>query len=295
MRGIFDIVAREAGGQHARISWEQVLALGADRGHIERWLADGRLHQVHHGVYAIGHPGRSVEGDYMASVLACGDGAVLSCAAATYTLKLRPGAPPPAEVTVPTTAGRARPGIVIHRVKFLHPYDVSDLDGIPITTVPRTLLDMAPRLTTVKLARACHQAWVRHETRPEWIEACIERNPNKPGAKKLRAALGSDATLSLLEDGFLALLRKHGFRKPRTNIDVRGDKVDTGFAGAGCHWPDRGLTVELLSYRFHASRQAFEADVARRRRSNHLAFTWGDVFEREAQTIAELRAVYASS
>ena len=56
-----------------------------------------------------------------------------------------------------------------------------------------------------------------------------------------------------------------------------------------------GLTVELLSYRFHASRQAFEADVARRRRSNHLAFTWGDVFERGAQTIAELRAAYASS
>ena len=92
----------------------------------------------------------------------------------------------------------------------------------------------------------------------------------------------------MLEDGFLALLRKHGIPLPRTNIDVAGDKVD-------CHWPDRGLTVELLGYRFHASRHAFEADVARRRRSNHIAFTWGDVFERGAQTIAELRAVYASS
>ena len=132
---------------------------------------------------------------------------------------------------------------------------------------------MAPRLTPAQLARACHEAWVRHRTRPGWIEACIERNPTKPGAAKLRAALGADVTLSRLEDGFLALLREHGIPQPRTNIDVRGDKVD-------CHWPERGLTVELLSYRFHASRQAFEADVARRRRSSHIAFTWGDVFER---------------
>ena len=266
-----------------------MLALGAKKWHIEQWLEDGRLHRVHHGVYSIGHPGRSVDGAYMASVLACGAGAVLSCAAATFKLRLLPARrPPPPEVTVPTTAGRKRPGIVVHRVKVLHDLDRSIYDDIPITTVPRTLLDIAPRLTLAQLTRACHEGWVRHNTRPEWIEACIERNPGKPGAKKLRAALGSDATLSVLEDGFLALLRRHGIPRPRTNIDVAGDKVD-------CHWPDLGLTVELLSYRFHASRHAFEADVARRRRSNHVAFTRGDVFEREAQTIAELRAVYASS
>jgi len=196
---------------------------------------------------------------------------------------------------VPTTAGRSRPQIVIHRVRHLDSLDVSVYDDIPITTVPRTLLDMAPRLTHAQLVRACHEAWVRHETRPEYIQACIERNPRKPGAAKLRAALGSDATLSVLEDAFLALLRRSGIPRPRTNVDVGGDKVDTGFAGTGCHWPDRGLTVELLSYRFHASRRAFEADVARRRRSSHLAFTWGDVIERPQQAIAELRAVYASS
>ncbi len=62
-----------------------------------------------------------------------------------------------------------------------------------------------------------------------------------------------------------------------------GDKVD-------CHWPGHGLTVELLGYRFHATRQAFEADVARRRRSNHIAYTYGDVFERAGGTAAELVA-----
>jgi hypothetical protein len=69
---------------------------------------------------------------------------------------------------------------------------------------------------------------------------------------------------------------------PRTNVDHRGDKVD-------CRWPHHDLTVELLSYRFHATRRAFEADVARRRRSNHLAYTYGDVFDRAAATAAELR------
>lgn len=288
MRGQYAIAVRLAGRRHQRVTRRELLAEGIDRKRIDRWVADGRLIVVHRGVYAVGHPGSSVEGNYMASVFACGEGAVLSCAAATHKLKLLPGRAPRPEVTVPTTAGRSRPGIVIHRVKLLHKLDVSVYDDIPITTVPRTLLDMAPRLTPAQLARACHEAWVRHETLPEWVEACIERNPRKPGAAKLRAALGSDATLSVLEDAFLALLRRSGIPRPRTNVDVGGDKVD-------CHWPDRGLTVELLSYRFHASRRAFEADVARRRRSNHLAFTWGDVFERPEQTIAELRAVYASS
>jgi hypothetical protein len=283
MRGLFDKTARIAERRHGRITTEQLIEAGVDHRRIERWVADGRLRPVHRGVYAVGHQAPSVLGDYMAAVLACGAGAVLSHRAAAYLLKLLPGGPPPPEVTVPTLAGRARPGIVIHRVKSLHPLDVSELDAIPITTAPRTLLDLAPSLDPAQLTRACHEAWVRHETRPEWIAACIDRNPGKKGGAKLRAALGSDATLSKLEDRFLALLREHGLPAPRTNVGHRGDKVD-------CHWPARGLTVELLSYRFHASRQAFEADVARRRRSNHLAFTWGDVFDRPDQTIAELTA-----
>ena len=134
----------------------------------------------------------------------------------------------------------------------------------------------------------CHEAWIHHRTTPRDIEACIARNPSKKGAAKLRRALGSDITLSDLEDGFLALLRAHGLPLPRTNIDRHGDKVD-------CHWPRQGLTVELLSYGFHASRHAFELDVARRRRSNHVAYTYGDVFERGRATVADLRRRLAIS
>jgi hypothetical protein len=281
MRELFAIVAGKAATQHGCVSTRDLREAGVDKACTGRWLADGRLHRMHHGVYAVGHPGRTTLGDCLAAVLACGEGAVLSHAPAAHLLKLRRGATPPPEVTVPTLGGRRRPGIVIHRVRSLPAGDDFELDGIPITTVPRTLLDLAPALRPEELARACHEAWVHHRTRPHHVEACITRNPRKPGAAKLRRALGADVTLSELEAGFLRLLRAHGLPLPRTNIDLRGDKVD-------CHWPQFGLTIELLSYRFHATRAAFEQDVARRRRSNHVAYTYGDVFERPAQTVADV-------
>ena len=224
---------------------------------------------------------QTMHADYMAAVLASGEGAAPSHAAAGHLLQVIPRKRAPApEVTVPTTAGRARPGITVHRVRALPVLDVSTVDGMRVTTVPRVLLDMAPRLSSAELTRACHEAWIRR-TRPEDVLACIERNPHKPGAAKLLHALGGDVTLSVLEDRFVALLRAHRLPPPRTNVDEAGDKVD-------CHWPDLDLTIELQSYRFHASRRAFEADIARRRRSNHVAFTYGDVVERPAQTIREL-------
>jgi hypothetical protein len=263
------------------VSRAQLLEAGIDAKQIDRWLADGRLRLVHRGVYAVGHEAPTVRADYMAAVLACGAGAVLSHRAAAYVMRLLRGAPPPPEVTVPTTAGLERPGIRIHRVKRLNHLDTSTLDGIPITNVPRTLLDLAPRETPRNLTRMCHEAWIHHDTGPEHVGVTIGRNPHKPGAAKLRRAQGADVLLSELEQGFQALLRRHGLPAARTNIDVKGDKVD-------CHWPDLNLTVELHSWRYHATRHAFEADLARRRRSNHIAFSYGDVFERPQQTAAEL-------
>lgn len=259
------------------------MELGVDRRRIQRWVTDGRLRRVHHGVYALGHTAPSLRADYAAAVLAGGAGAVLSHGAAAHLLGVLRGTPPPPEITVPTRAGRARPGIVVHRVATLHRLDVAVFEDIPVTIVPRILLDIAPRTDPARLTRACHEAWVRHGTTPRHVEACIARNRTKHGARKLRTALGGRVTLSDLEDGFLELLRKHGLPQPRTNVDRRGDKVD-------CHWPQLDLTVELLSFRYHATRAAFETDLARRRRSQHLAFSYGDVFERGPQTIRELVA-----
>ena len=264
------------------MSWQQLVDAAVHRHTIQDWLEGGRLHRVHHGVYAVGHVAANVHADYMAAVLACGCGAVLSHRPAAWLLRLLSGDAPAPEVTVPTTAGRRRPGIVVHRVRTIDSLDVSTFERIPITIVPRVLLDLAMTTSAPELARACHQSWVHHRTTPHQVEACIARNQRKPGAARLRRALGADVTLSELEDRFLALLVEHRLPLPRTNIDRGGDKVD-------CHWPHQDLTVELLSYRFHASRQAFESDLARRRRSNHLAYAWGDVCERGSATIAELR------
>jgi hypothetical protein len=281
IRPIADRVAWIARGQHGRVTRTQLIAAGLDADRMKRWIAAGRLRRVHRGVYAVGHEAPSVHADYMAAVLASGGGAVLSHGSAAHLLRLIAGSPPRPEVTIPVSAGRTRPGVVVHR-SILHPLDVSKLDGIPITTVPRILLDLAPTLTSAQLTRACHEAWVRHDCGRDTVEACIARNPRKPGVAKLRRALGYDVTLSVLEDGFLDLLKRNGLPLPRTNIDHLGDKVD-------CHWPHLDLTVELLSYRYHATRRAFEDDVARRRRPGHVAYTYGDVFERGAATIAELR------
>lgn len=171
----------------------------------------------------------------MAAVLAGGEGAVLSHHAAAHLLRLLPGAAPPAQITVPTTAHRRRPGIVIHRTKTLHPLDIALFESIRVTTVPRVLLDLAPGLEPARLARACHEGWVHHGTSPRLVEACIARNPAKRGAAKLRraAGTGTDVTLSVLEDGFLALLREHGLPAPgRTSPSTATRSTATGRATA---------------------------------------------------------------
>jgi len=281
MGSLFVEVAVIASGQHGRVSHAQLIGAGVDRDRIRRWCADGRLRRVYRQVYAVGHAAPSPHAGLIAAVLACGRGAVVSHGSAGHALgilRLRPAMP---EISVPTPGGRRQKRILVHRNQTLVVPDTTTLHKIPMTSVPRILLDIAPSTSATELTRAGHEAWIRHGISPRHVEACIARNPTKKAAAKLRRALGCDVTLSELEEGFPRLLARHGLPLPRTNIDHAGDKVD-------CHWPRFGLTVELLSYRFHASRRAFEDDVARRRRSNHLAYTWGDVFERGGRTAAQL-------
>jgi hypothetical protein len=284
----FDAVARKAGRQHGRISHMQLLAAGVDRDRVKRWRADGRLRPVYRQVYAVGHEASFPLADLMAAVLACGEGARASHLSVLHARGVIKRAPPKPEVSVTSPGGRRQRGIAVHRRMSFPPGDTITFERIAMTTVARALLDVAPSLEPSALCRACHEAWVRCHVTPAQIEACIARNPKKPGAAKLRRAYGADATLSEMEAGFLQLLDRHGLPRPRTNIDLAGDRVD-------CHWPSHGLTIELHSYRFHATRWGYENDNARRRRSRHLPFTWGDVFERGDRTAAELRALLGAA
>ena len=169
--------------------------------------------------------------------------------AAAHLLGLLKGEAPPAEVI--TRTQRRIEGVTSHRSRILNARDATTFRGIPVTTVPRTLVDLAKYLSLDALARACHEAGVRYGTTPTAVEAVLARRPNSPGAKKLRRVVHGDVhvTLSKLEAHFLDLLRDAGLPLPVTNRPAGSRRVD-------CRWPEHGLTVELDGYRFHNSRHS---------------------------------------
>ncbi|MEA2349665.1 MAG: hypothetical protein QOG86_606 [Thermoleophilaceae bacterium] len=161
--------------------------------------------------------------------------------------------------------------------------------AIPVTSVPRTLVDLAAELSLDDLAVAFHEAGHRYGTTPRHIDAVLRDRRSPPGAHNLRLVLGREAhvLLSRLERAFMALLRKHDLPLPQTNVRVGVHRVDL-------HWPGYGLTIELDSYRFHNSRKAWEADRARERDARaseheHQRLTWYDVVEDPEPTVRYLR------
>jgi very-short-patch-repair endonuclease len=177
------------------------------------------------------------------------------------------------------------------RCRRIHPGDATTWRGIPVTTVPRTLVDLAAVLDEEQLARACHEAGVRHRTTPAQVEAVLARLPNSPGAGKLRRVLTGDVRVSLskLEARFLTQLRDQGLPLPVTNRVAGSRRVD-------CRWPERRLTVELDGYRYHNSRHSWELDrqrerEARRRGDEFRRYTYKDVFEEPGFMLNELRAL----
>jgi hypothetical protein len=194
-------------------------------------------------------------------------------------------------VTTPTE--RRVKGVATKRSARVCAKEATTFKGIPVTTVARALIDVAPRLPLDDLAYACHQAGVKHKTTPTHVTTALTRQPNAPGAANLKAILLGDfrLTLSKLEKRFLELLTEARLPLPRTNRNVDGRYID-------CRWPDHALTVELDSYTFHNSRHAWELDhrrerEARARGDDFRRFTYDDVFTRPAATVAELAPALA--
>jgi predicted transcriptional regulator of viral defense system len=288
VRSADEEIARVAGGQHGVITRRQLLAAGLDDAAVRRREAKGLLHRVHRGVYRVGHRAPSLEARYLAAVLACGEGAVLSGLAAAHLFGLVRGWLPPAEIS--SHSHRRVPGIAARRVR-LDRQDVTVYRGIPITTVPRTVVDLAARLGPAELARACHEAEVRHGVRAAAAQAALARRPTARGAAKLRAIFTGDAkvTLSYLERAFLTQLKEAWLPLPETNKKAGGHHVD-------CRWPEHRLTVELDRYRYHHTRHAWELDRRREREAHARGdgfrrFTYGDVVEDREPMLTELRAL----
>src|SRR4051794_5354725 len=149
---------------------------------VKHALATGRLHEVHRGVYAVGHRRLTQRGRWMAAVLAAGPGAVLSHRAAAALWGLRSGTA--VEISAPTRV--RRPGITAHGAT-IPPDERVILDGIPVTTVARTLLDLAAVVAKHELEAALHQAEYQQRTDLVSLDALVARYPHRRGIASLRA------------------------------------------------------------------------------------------------------------
>jgi very-short-patch-repair endonuclease len=286
-------LARSADDSHGVVTRPELLRAGVSVDEIKRRLRSGALIREYPGVYRVGHRAPSLEARYLAAVLACGEAALLCGRAAGYLFGALKGLAPPPEVMAPTR--RCVKAVKTRRSRSIDRRDATTFRRIPVTTLPRTLVDLAAVLDLDALARAFHEAEIRHRTTPAQVEAVLERRPNSPGAARLRAVLHGDAPvlLSKLEQRFLALLRAAGLPLPLTNRPAGGHWVD-------CRWPDQRLTVELDSYRYHHSRHAWEQDrrrerQARARGDEFRRYTWADVHEQPQSMLAELRTLLATA
>jgi hypothetical protein len=271
------------------VTRQSLLGAGLSGGQIERRVRSGALLAEYRGVYRVGHRAPSREARYVAAVEACGAGALLRGRAAAHLHGLlRDPAPPP---EVMARGERRIEGIITCRCRRPDPRDAAEVLGIPVTTVARTLVDVAAVFDRDALARVCHEAGVRYGTTPSEVQAVLARRPTSAGAGNLRAVLLGDVrvTLSRLERRFLAVLRSEGLPLPETNRVAGGRRVD-------CRWPERRLTVELDGYRYHRSRHAWEQDrrrerEARARGDDFRRYTYSDVFDDPRLMLVELRGV----
>jgi very-short-patch-repair endonuclease len=259
-------VAVIASRQHGVVTFRQLVEAGIDKSAVARRVRQGRLHRLHHGVYAVGHSAFSREGEFMAAVLACGDGAVLShLSAAVLWELLRPQREPgPVHVSLASPNGRRRrTGIRVHRTSFA-PGDLTRRSEIRVTTPRRTIRDLQASVLEPRL--------VRRATRQAQL-----------AKYRLDPRIRRDRTRSDLERDFLAFCRRHRIPPPEVNVEIGPYEVDF-------LWRSQALVVETDSYEYHQGSVAFEddhvRDLALRRRGLAVLRYTGDQLEAEASLIA---------
>jgi very-short-patch-repair endonuclease len=282
--------------QHGVVGRTQLLKAGAGRRMIDVRLARGALHSLQRGVYSVGHRSLSVRGRWMAAVLASGSGAVLSHRSAGALWGLQPRTSAEIEVTRSTTF-RGRPGVRAHR-SSLPADEITVVDAIPVTTVPRTLLDLAAIVSKRQLEQALNEAEIRRLTDALSVPDLLERYPRRPGSAALRELLGDEAALlgitrNDFEEAFVALVDAHRLPRPRFNADVvvRGRHFNVD-----CLWRERHLIVELDGREVHGTARAFETDRERDRLLladgwRVMRLTWRQIRDAPAEIVADLRVL----
>jgi hypothetical protein len=260
-------IAKLAARQHGNVTYDQLRGLDLSKNSIANRAKAGRLYRVHIGVYAVGRPPRTALEKASAAVLACGEGAALSHRSALALWGLTPNWPSRLEVTVP--CDRRPKGIKVHRARLAEG-EIRSHQGIKVTSLARTLLDCAPRLTDKALTRAVNDARRKHGLRLTQLADVADRHRNHPGSPRIRAfpTVRGGPTRSEWEDAFPAFCRRFGLPEPVMNTYVEGFEVDAVFV-------EEKLIVELDSWEFHSDRASFERD--RDRDATTLAAGYGTV------------------
>jgi hypothetical protein len=281
-----------AGRQHGVISRRQLLTLGFSRRAIEHRVERGRLHVVAHGVYAIGWPELTGKRRWMAGVLACGEGAVLSHRSAGALWGIAAEQRGWVDISVSRRCELRRPGLRVRGRPSLADDAITSVDCIPVTSVVQTLVDLATELPPRRLERSVNEADKRDLIDPEALRAALDAHAGEPGVKLLRSILDkrtfrlSDSDLEIL---FRPIAVEVGLPPPLTKQVVNGFELDF-------FWPDLGLIVETDGLRYHRTPSTQTRD-ARRDRAHVLAgmtslrFTHYEIRYERSQVGSELTRI----
>jgi predicted transcriptional regulator of viral defense system len=296
------VISDLAGRQHGVVALTQLVDLGLTVRTVDKRVGGGRLHRVHQGVYAVGHPALTADGRRMAAVLACGLDAVLSHRSAAALWDLRLDERSSIDVTAPNRRGRIPKGIDAHRHGSLRLADRTSLKGIPCTTVARTLLDLAGVVGMRQLEKAISEAEVLRLFDLDTMREVIARSRGRRGIARLRLLVSefdprTKLTRSELERRFLALCGRAGLPPPEVNVPLAlgRDLIEADFL-----WRDARLIVEADGRAFHDTASAFERD---RRRDQRLMLagwqvircTWRQVVDEPADLARTLRKLLATA
>jgi predicted transcriptional regulator of viral defense system len=263
------LISELAFAQHGVLALAQLVEFGLSARAVRDRVAAGRLHRVHAGVFAVGHAPLTRQGHYMAAVLACGEDAGLACREAAALRHLRAGNRATVDVISPRRAGRGLRGIDAHTSSTLLPRDIEKVDGIPCTSVARTLLDLAAVLPRRAVERAFDQAEVLRVLDARAIEDVLRRTHGHRGNATLRSILrdhapASTLTRNELEEAFLAICDAAGLPRPAVNARIA---LEPGGYEADFLWRAEGLIAEADGRAAHATGRSFEHD---RRRDQRL-------------------------
>jgi very-short-patch-repair endonuclease len=285
-REVWDLVR----AQHGVIARSQLLDLGMTPAAIRQRRLNGRLHEVHRGVYAVGRRELDRHGELMAAVLACGAGSRLSHHSAAELWKLRRRIDGPIDVAVSGEAAHRRPGIASHRCRH---HLLRYLHRIPVGDPVSVLIDLATCLPDDEVEDAVNEADRLDLVRTHRLRPALDGIPSRPGLGRMKAILDSQTfsrAQNALERRFLALVRTAGLPPPDTQRRLGRYRVDF-------FWPDLGLVVEADSLRHHRTAAEQATDIGRdqahvRTGLRTLRFTHSQVFHRPGHVCAILKDTF---